>query len=259
MNYTRVIRLAAASFRRRLSAIAYILSGITVGIALVVSCSAGPPQSQAQTSGAGAAAAAGSAGGQSAGSASNAGNGGGSGGLSCSPGAFFCDGNALWQCTHSGKDGSNPTDCTLEGSSTNPANCTTACPVGDAGACCVRSQPVCTWSVTAPFAAAGTESIVGTCAPPTAALCPGQGSFVVALIETSCSPSIIELMIARATVSPGTVTLPNAGVTLLAGGCIQWTGTVGWTEAPAWSVTVNAMCSTPGSSVAVKGTLSGQL
>jgi hypothetical protein len=248
-----IYRKLASLIRRRSKPIAYVASGVVAGVALVISCSGGPPQSMAMTSG----------GGPGGGNGGNSSGGGGSG-FQCTPGAPFCDGNTLWNCTRSGSDAWGQADCTASGSATNPGICGTTCPAG-AAACCARSQPTCTWDVTTPFAASGntnTPTTVSACGPPTTPPCSGGGSFVVIVSDlTVCPVGSIVLEIDRTRFKPGNLTLPAAGLTLGSGGCYAWSGTIDWiSDVPSWSVQVNATCTTTGmTGITTNATLSGTI
>jgi hypothetical protein len=132
------------------------------------------------------------------------GDGGSSNGPLCTPGGLFCDGHTIWNCTRSGLDGYAPTDCSAEGSATNPSTCgTSGCP-GDAGACCQSATPVCQWNLTGPVALSGSTLVPGGgggCTPPHApTAC--NGSFTVSLNTgdwpTGCPSSVIALTISDA-------------------------------------------------------------
>ena len=240
-------KTVTSAARTKLSILGYVLSGTVAGVALVISCQAGPAKSQAQTIG--------SAGGNGTPS-SGGGSGGQGGGVTCTPNAWFCDGDMRWHCTKSGSDATDGTDCTLSGSASNPGSCS-------AGVC-VRSQPVCSWTVTAPFTSSGSTNVpttMGTCSPPPASACGGNFSIVLETPGT-CSVNVVELSLDRTKVQPGSITLPNPAVSLaVTGGCSTWAGTVNWiSDTPNWRVQLNATCTAPaGNTTAVNGTFSGSI
>jgi hypothetical protein len=192
----------------------------------------------------------------------------------CDAGTTFCEGNTLWECTHSGYDAVGANDCASSGTMTNPGICaTTQCPPNSKGACCRPTTAPCTWAMTEPALSGDTFNPGGTavCQPPTCA----QDTFVLELdtnlYHQACPPppnESIVLMLKRpfavgmpidlSMASPNNVTLQvtkEGGPVFIS--CSQWTGTVTVnTDLPMWKVTFDATCG-DGAGLKVTGAISG--
>jgi hypothetical protein len=205
----------------------------------------------------------------------------------CQPGARFCDGTGVWECSRVGLDAVLVNDCgpgNYNSSANNPFECsTTHCAPYDYGACCNSRKAVCTWNLTSPLSSTGSSyansSVTPRCYSSAGSVCAGTGQFYMYWSDQDssvCQPSsrTIYLYLNRATLPAGfpkVITLPNAGVNLYHYGytngasdgtktCSAWTGTVTWTsDAPTWSATINATCNPTTIAVAVQGTFNGDL
>jgi hypothetical protein len=176
--------------------------------------------------------------------------------INCNPGELLCNNGHLWSCTLSGHDANHVLDCAGQGTTTNPASCSTsACPNG-ATACCTRQDSTCSYSLTSPFALQG-----DTCTPPTLTEMPTCGKLAFNLVEIPqpapnvCSSDITEVIVSldRATHTPGSTFALASGDSVLyvavQGGvstsCSGWTGNVHWiSDVPAWRVDFDLTCTT---------------
>jgi len=197
------------------------------------------------------------------------GSGGTPGAIACTPGELLCSNNHIWTCTLSGTDASHLEDCSLVGSTTNPATClTTGCPAG-AAACCKQASDTCDYSITSPQALSG-----NACNPPAVGLNPACGTFNVLLAEQpapmanvcSTDATEINLVLNRATHTPGTTFSLGTGDSLfyfasISGttvDCSAWSGSIHWiSDVPAWAVDVDVTCTSP--SVHLVASFHGQL
>jgi hypothetical protein len=193
--------------------------------------------------------------------------------VTCTPNQPFCDGNALWQCTRSGQDAVNGTDCTSLsnlGTASNPAGCfTTLCPSGQP-ACCRLSKAACVWELTTP-AATGTSASAAPalgCSGPTSCASDAFSVFLGGAQATCPSSSLlVEATFARSVFAVGqAISFPpanpaNASVAFESSvqTCFSWTGTLTWNaDVPNWEVTFDLTCSEAGkSAIQIVGTMSG--